>query len=61
MYICVCNALNENTVREAARKNKGSQSAVKIYETLGVKPQCGMCLCDAQNICDNEKQSPHIS
>ena len=57
MYVCVCNALNENTVREAARKNKGSLIAVQVYETLGVKPQCGMCLCDAQNICNNEKIS----
>ncbi|MDG1707685.1 MAG: (2Fe-2S)-binding protein [Emcibacteraceae bacterium] len=56
MYVCVCNALNENTVREAARKNKGSQSVVKVYETLGVKPQCGMCLCDAQDICNSERQ-----
>ncbi len=57
MYICVCNGLNENTVREAARKINGSFSAVKVYETLGVKPQCGMCLCDAQNICNTEKQN----
>lgn len=56
MYVCICNALNENTVREAARKIKGSFNAVKVYETLGVKPQCGMCLCDAQNICNTEKQ-----
>jgi len=57
MYVCVCNALDENTVREAARKNNGYQSAIKIYEALGVKPQCGMCLCDAQEICNIEKQS----
>lgn len=57
MYVCLCNALNENTVREAARKSKGSFSALKVYETLGVKPQCGMCLCDAQNICNTEKQN----
>ena len=61
MYVCVCNGLNENTVREAARKNKGSFSAVKVYETLGVKPQCGMCLCDAQNICNTEKQNAENS
>ncbi len=57
MYVCVCNALNENTVREAARKNDSTVNVVKVYETLGVKPQCGMCLCDAQSICDSEKQS----
>lgn len=61
MYVCICNALNENTVREAARKNISTQNAIKIYETLGVKPQCGMCLCDAQNICDNEKQNLNAS
>ena len=56
MYVCICNALNENTVREAARKNRGSRSVIKVYQTLGVKPQCGKCLYTAQNICDTETQ-----
>ena len=37
-------------------KSDSGLNVVKVYETLGVKPQCGMCLCDAQTICDSEKQ-----
>lgn len=61
MYVCICNALNENTVREAARKSKGSQNAIKVYEALGVRPQCGMCLCDAQDICNSEQENLQAS
>ena len=54
MIVCVCNALNERTVRQAAQNAGGRVSILKIYESLDAKPQCGKCLCQARNICDDE-------
>ena len=54
MIVCVCNALNENTVREAAQKAEGKVSIWKLYESLDAKPQCGKCLCHARDICNDE-------
>ncbi len=54
MIVCVCNALNENKVREAAQKAEGKVSILKIYQSLDAIPQCGKCLCHAREICDEE-------
>lgn len=61
MYICLCNGLNEKTVRKAARQCEGSKNAIQIYETLGVKPQCGVCLCEAQTVVEQERQAAQAS
>lgn len=61
MYVCVCNALNEKTVREAAQKMQRDTSILKIYESLDAKPQCGKCLCHARDICNEEFQSVQMS
>lgn len=57
MYVCVCNALNEKTVREAAQKAEGQVSILKLYESLDARPQCGKCLCHAKDICAEEYQT----
>ena len=57
MYICVCNALNEKTLRQAAQKIDGKVSAAKVYKSLGVRPQCGKCLPDAQDFCCQAQNS----
>lgn len=54
MIICVCNALNEDALRRAAQNAGGKTSILKIYENLNAKPQCGKCLCDARDICNEE-------
>ena len=45
MYVCICNAIRECELREAARKVPGDADAV--YASLGKTPQCGQCLDDA--------------
>lgn len=57
MYICVCNGVNEDTVRQAARKSPDDVTAVELYASLGVKPQCGMCLCDTAALCQKEQRA----
>ena len=50
MILCVCNALSEDEVRAAARS--GATCPRSAYERLGCEPQCGTCLCYAQEIID---------
>jgi len=52
MIVCVCNALTEEEVRSAARS--GAPSAETAYARLGCEPQCGACLCYAQDMIDEE-------
>jgi bacterioferritin-associated ferredoxin len=52
MIICVCNAINEHELRDAAKD--GARSPEAAYEQLGHEPQCGACLCYAQEIIDEE-------
>lgn len=53
MIVCVCNAITEQEVRDLARA--GARTPEAAYETLGHEPQCGTCLCYAQEIIDNER------
>lgn len=53
MYICVCNAIRESELREAARCHAGDADAV--YEKIGCTPQCGQCLDEAATILIEER------
>ncbi|WP_310474968.1 (2Fe-2S)-binding protein [Sandarakinorhabdus sp.] len=49
MIVCVCNALKERDVREAARV-AGKSCPKAAFAQLGCKPKCGQCLPFAQEI-----------
>ncbi|MCZ8326162.1 MAG: (2Fe-2S)-binding protein [Sphingomonadaceae bacterium] len=53
MYICVCNAIRESELRDAARRCPGDPDAV--YEALGCRPQCGQCLDEAAELLIEER------
>ena len=53
MIICVCNAITETEVRQAARK--GSRTPEAAYATHDCELQCGCCLDYAQEIIDDEQ------
>ena len=53
MVVCVCNAIRENDVREAARS--GAVSACLAYRALGLQPKCGQCVPFARAIIDEER------
>ncbi len=48
MYVCICNAIRESELREAARSLHGD--AEMLYISLGFEPQCRQCLADAEKI-----------
>lgn len=53
MYVCICNAIRETTLRDAARQCRGGVD--EVYEALGKRPQCGQCLDDAAEILIEER------
>jgi bacterioferritin-associated ferredoxin len=52
MIVCSCNAIREDEIRVAARR--GCADPESAYASLGCEPQCGACLCYAQEIIDEE-------
>ncbi len=49
MFVCVCNALKERDVRDAARA-VGKSCPKAAYAQLGCKVKCGQCLPFAREI-----------
>jgi bacterioferritin-associated ferredoxin len=54
VYVCICNAIREKTLREAARHCPGD--ADTVYASLGKTPQCGQCLDDAAELLIDERE-----
>jgi len=52
MIVCVCNAITEKDVREAARN--GARTPEAAYASHDCEVQCGCCLDYAQEIMDAE-------
>lgn len=53
MYICICNAIRESELRAVARITTGC--AETAYAALGKRPNCGGCLCDAEDVLADER------
>lgn len=53
MVVCVCNAIREGQIREAARS--GCATACQAYKALGRQPKCGQCTVFARAIIDEER------
>ncbi|WP_439546727.1 (2Fe-2S)-binding protein [Sandarakinorhabdus sp.] len=49
MYVCVCNALKERDVKQAARA-AGKACPRAAYAHLGAKVKCGQCLPFAREV-----------
>jgi len=54
MYVCVCNAIRECELRQAARRIGGD--AEGVYAVLGKQPQCRQCLDDADALIFEERE-----
>ena len=53
MIVCVCNAIRESEVRQAARD--GASCPVSAYRAYGRKPRCGQCVSFAREIIAAER------
>jgi bacterioferritin-associated ferredoxin len=57
MYICLCNALTERQVRQAAAScNDGSP--LGVYRACGTQPRCGKCVPMVKDILRNLSGEP---
>ncbi len=54
MIICVCNAITEDELCEAAAS--GAPTPELAFQKLGHEPQCGSCLCYAQEFIDEHRR-----
>jgi len=52
MIVCVCNAIREREVRQAARQ--GASCPTSAYRCFGAKPRCGQCFSFAREIINAE-------
>jgi len=53
MVVCICNALRETEVRQAARA--GAAHPKSAYKRLGCQIRCGQCLPFAREIIKDER------
>jgi len=53
MYICICNAIRETDLCQAALSCKGDAEAT--YAALGKRPNCGQCLEEAQELIEQHR------
>jgi len=56
MYVCVCQAVTDRQVREAAREGHATVRALRDY--LGVAADCGKCARCAHDILRECRQCP---
>lgn len=54
MYVCVCQAVTERQIRQAA--HEGARSLKDLYRDLGISRDCGRCANCARH-CLNEALS----
>jgi bacterioferritin-associated ferredoxin len=53
MIVCICNAIRESEVREAARS--GASCPTSAYAKAGCRPRCGQCFSFAREIIASER------
>ncbi|MCH9272237.1 bacterioferritin-associated ferredoxin [Pantoea ananatis] len=55
MYVCLCNAINDKTLREVVRRYQ-PKSIQQLRQIVPVGKQCGKCIRVAREIMDEEMQ-----
>ncbi|KGL56984.1 bacterioferritin-associated ferredoxin [Pantoea ananatis] len=55
MYVCLCNAISDKTLREVVRRYQ-PKSIQQLRQIVPVGKQCGKCIRDARSIMDEEMQ-----
>ena len=48
VYVCVCNALNDNALKSAAQGDVHSVS--EVFRKCDARPRCGKCLHDVAEL-----------
>ena len=56
MYVCICNAVRERSVRDAIAR--GCQTVRDVYRGCGVQPRCGKCGIDIAQLIERHTTPP---
>ncbi|UXO68741.1 bacterioferritin-associated ferredoxin [Pantoea dispersa] len=56
MYVCLCNAVSDRTLREVVRRYQ-PKSIQQLRQLVPVGKQCGKCIRVARDIMDDEMQN----
>ncbi len=59
MYVCVCKAVSDKTIRQKVAEGLGSMRELK--QCLGVGSQCGKCTQTAQQVLNQSLQALYAS
>ncbi len=51
MFVCICRGINEKKIHNSI--DGGAVTAKQVYCSLGVKPKCGKCRPEIQEMIDN--------
>ena len=54
LYLCLCNGVNERTIRDMIRKDK-LRTAKQVYDIIG-PAQCGKCMSYINKYIDKDKE-----
>ncbi|GAB4525351.1 MAG: (2Fe-2S)-binding protein [Amphiplicatus sp.] len=54
MYVCICNALNDKELADAARAE--ARSVADVFRRCGRRPQCGKCLPDIAQMIEEARR-----
>lgn len=58
MYVCLCNAVSDKTLREVVRRYQ-PKSIQQLRQFVPIGKQCGKCIRDARDIMEDElKHAP---
>lgn len=58
MYICICNAIKEADLREAACSAPGTVE--DLYRKLGREPMCFQCIEEAESVVEDARAKSRV-
>ena len=56
MYICICNAVTENEIRDAVRNHKINGGSEELKRMRYISNKCGICAKSVREIINEELQ-----
>jgi len=59
MYVCLCNAVSDKTIREIVRRYQ-PKSIQQLRQLVPVGKQCGKCICAVREIMEEELKNPPL-
>lgn len=61
MIVCVCNAKNCRSVREALAQGPHINTPLAAHRAMGTKPQCGRCLPSIADMIDETRNQNAVA